>query len=58
MEQDYLDSFENNLQERLLGIATECGMLEGTLLSSSDIDDFWLSVAPPDFVNAYPKIHQ
>ena len=56
MEQDYLDSFENNLQERLLGIATECGMLEGTLLSSSDIDDFWLSVAPGYLADAVTQV--
>lgn len=56
MEQDYFDSFENNLQERLLGIATECGMLEGTLLSSSDIDDFWLSVAPGYLADAVTQV--
>lgn len=56
MEQEYLDGFENNLQEHLLRIVTDYGMLDGILLSSTDIDDFWYSVAPGYLADAVPQV--
>lgn len=56
MEQKYLDSFENNLLEQLLRVATDNGLLEGTLLSSEDIDEFWLTLAPGYLSDAVTQV--
>lgn len=46
IDKAYLDRFENRMQEEMLQISTSKGMLDGTLLSSEDIDGHWTVLAP------------
>lgn len=59
MEQnEYFDTFENNLQVELLKLCTSHGMLEGTLLSSEDIDLRWKEYAPHYMADSVSQINQ
>ncbi len=40
-EKEYIDQFESKMQIELLKLRTSKGVLEGTLLSSEDIDERW-----------------
>ena len=42
---EYLNRFENKLQEALLRLCTSYHMLDGTLLASDDIDLHWKKLA-------------
>lgn len=58
MEQtEYFDTFENNLQIELLKRCTSLGMLDGTLLSSEDIDARWKEYAPEYMADAVPQVN-
>lgn len=61
-EIEYFDNYEQKLLEETLKMCTSFGMLDGTLLSSEDIDGKWKEFAPeyiaealPD-VNTYPEV--
>jgi len=61
MDKEYLDIYEDKLQDNLLKLASSLGMLGGTLLASDDIDEKWREFAP-EFMqeavknfNAYPE---
>lgn len=55
------DQYKDKLMEHLLHLATNLGLLEGTLLSSPDIDESWLRYAPSFYgdavknFNSYPE---
>lgn len=53
---DYLDKFEEKLRAHLLKIATERGLLDGKLLESSDISDYWKSVEADYMADAVPQV--
>ena len=58
MEQiEYFDTFENNLITELLRLCTSHKMLEGTLLSSEDLDERWKEYAPEYMADAVPQLH-
>ncbi|WP_334167024.1 hypothetical protein [Phocaeicola paurosaccharolyticus] len=56
MEDRYLDVFEEKLQNELLRICTACKMLDGVLLNSDDIDDYWKVIAPEYIADAAIQI--
>lgn len=56
-DMEYLDSFETSLLDELLRVCTSFGMLEGTLLSSEDIDAKWKEFAPEYMADAVPNLN-
>lgn len=46
MNTEYLNNFEEKLQQELLHLCTNYGMLDGTLLAADDIDNRWHDLAP------------
>ncbi|MBQ8501954.1 MAG: hypothetical protein IJ494_06630 [Bacteroides sp.] len=56
MNKEYLDNFENRLQQELLRLSTAAGMLNGQLLASDDIDGRWHELAPHYMADAVPQI--
>jgi hypothetical protein len=58
MEQnEYFDTFENNLLKEMLRLCSSHKMLEGTLLASEDIDERWKEYAPEYMADAVPQIN-
>ena len=58
MEQiEYFDTFENNLLQELMKLSTSHKMLEGTLLSSEDLDERWKEYAPEYMADAVPQLN-
>ena len=53
----YLENYEKNLQEELLRMCTNLGMLDGELLWSEDIDYKWKEWAPEYIADALPEIN-
>ena len=53
---DYLDNFENKVQNELLRLCTDYGMLNGVLLATDDIDDRWHALAPEYVADAVREI--
>lgn len=56
-EIEYYDSFESRLTDSLLRLCTGLGMLDGTLLSSEDIDMKWKEFAPEYMADAVPQVN-
>jgi len=56
MNQEYLRRFENRFRYQLLRICTSEKLLEGTLLSTEDIDLYWNKLAPEYMADAVPQI--
>ena len=56
MNQEYITRFENGLQDELLRLCTSYKMLDGTLLTSEDIDWQWKKLAPEYMTDAVPQI--
>ena len=52
----YLDEFEAKLTEALLRLCEEYKMLDGVLLATDDIDDYWRVVAPEYMADAVPQV--
>ena len=52
----YLENFESRLMNELLKICTQYKALEGTLLSTEDIDARWHDIAPEYVADAVPNI--
>ena len=53
---EFLDNYELSLTEELLRVCTSLGMLDGTLLSSEDIDGKWKEFAPEYMSEAVPNL--
>ena len=45
MDEEYLEDFESKLEKELLEICTSHKLLDGTLLTSDDIDELWNGLA-------------
>ena len=58
MDYEFLDKFESSLQQSLLKICTNNGMLSGVLLESADIEQRWHDLAPEYMVDAVKEIAQ
>lgn len=56
MNQEFLKRFENRLQYQLVHLCTREKILEGTLLSTEDIDFHWNKLAPEYMADAVPQI--
>lgn len=56
MRTDFLENFENKLQDELLRLCTSHKMLNGVLLSSEDIDNQWQVLAPEYMADSVPQI--
>lgn len=52
----YLDEFEAKLTAALLRLCSEYKMLDGVLLATDDIDDYWRVVAPEYMADAVPQV--
>ena len=52
----YLENFESRLLNELLKLCTQYKALEGTLLSTEDIDARWHEIAPEYVADAVPNI--
>lgn len=52
----YLENFESRIMEELLRLCTQYKVLEGTLLSTDDIDARWHELAPEYVADAVPNI--
>ena len=53
---NYLDSFENKVQNELLKLCTSYNMLNGILLATDDLDDKWHEMAPEYVADAVREI--
>lgn len=59
---DYLDNFEEKLQQEILRLCTNYRFLDGKLLATDDIDDYWQVLAPEyiadavELVQEYPTV--
>lgn len=56
MNTEYLNNFEEKLQQELLHLCTNYGMLDGTLLAADDIDNRWHDLAPEYVTDAVGQI--
>ncbi len=56
METGYFDDFEQKLEQELLKLCTNQGMLDGGLLATDDINDRWRELAPEYMADAVPQI--
>lgn len=55
----YLNQFEINLEEELVKLCTERGMLNNILLATEDIDELWhTNLAPDYFADAVKEVAQ
>lgn len=52
----YLDEFETKLTNELLRLCSQYKALEGMLLSTEDIDEYWQRIAPEYLADATPQI--
>ena len=46
MDTEYLNRFEERLQQELLRLCTDYHVLDGTLLATEDLDNRWHDLAP------------
>lgn len=53
---DYLDNFEEKMRKRLLTIASSRKALDGKLLESEDLKDYWSSIEAEYMADAVPQI--
>ncbi len=58
VDKEYLDNFENKLQEELMRLCTSYNMLEGKLLATDDIDNQWNVLAPEYVADAVGQISE
>ncbi len=55
-QNDYLNTFEEKLQNELLKLITKAGELDGQLLSVEELEEKWKTSAPEYMVAAVPQI--
>lgn len=53
---EYLDNFEDKLQQEILRLCTNYKFLDGTLLATDDIDNYWQVLAPEYIADAVEQI--
>lgn len=56
MDIEYLNRFENKLQEELLRLCTSYKMLDGVMLETDDINEHWHKLAPEYVADAVNEI--
>ena len=56
MDIQYLVRIEEKMENELLRLCTDKGMLKGTLLATEDIDEQWKILAPEYMADAVPEI--
>ncbi len=56
MNKEYLDAFENKLEQELLKLCTSYNMLGGVLLSTDDLNEKWHIIAPEYMADAVGQI--
>ena len=55
---DYLDNFEEKLQQEILRLCTNYKFLDGKLLATDDIDDYWQVLAPEYIADAVEQVQE
>lgn len=55
---DYLDNFEEKLQQEILRLCTNYRFLDGKLLATDDIDDYWQVLAPEYIADAVEQVQE
>lgn len=55
-EKEYLDRFQDRMQQDLLRLCTSYGMLDGSLLASDDINEHWQKLAPEYLADAVEQV--
>jgi len=55
---DYLEKFEEKIRLHLLKLCTERGVLDGKLLESEDIREYWLRIEPNYIADAAAQVAQ
>ena len=53
---EYLDNFEEKLQQEILRLCTNYKFLSGTLLATEDIDNYWQVIAPEYMADAVEQV--
>ena len=53
---EYLNEFEAKLTDELLRLCSQYKMLDGVLLATEDIDEYWRKIAPEYMADAVPQI--
>ena len=56
MDIGFLNRFEEKIQNELLRICTQRGMLSGTLLATDDVTEHWDVLAPDYVADAYDLV--
>lgn len=56
MDTEYLNRFEERLQQELLRLCTDYHVLDGTLLATEDLDNRWHDLAPEYVADAVEQI--
>ena len=56
MDTEYLNRFEERLQQELLRLCTDYHVLDGTLLAAEDLDNRWHDLAPEYVADAVEQI--
>lgn len=54
----YLEIFEDRLQQELLRLCTNYKFLDGTLLATDDIDNYWQVLAPEYIADAVTQVQE
>ena len=55
-DKEYYDKFEEKLKEELVNLCTSYSMLDGNLLSSSDVEERWNDFAPEYIADAIKEV--
>ena len=53
---EYLDNFEEKLQQEILRLCKNYRFLDGTLLATDDIDNYWQVIAPEYLADAVEQV--
>lgn len=56
MEKDFLNRFEEKLEQELLRLCTSYGMLEKVLLTTDDINEKWQEIRPEYLADAVEQV--
>ena len=55
-DKEYLDRFEDKMQQTLLRLCTSYHQLEGVLLATDDITEHWQKLAPEYLADAVEQV--
>ncbi len=56
-EKEYLDNYENRLQEEMVKLCTSQGLMSGQLLASEDLEETWARMAPGYMADSVSQIN-